>query len=344
MRAVVQDRYGPIESLQIQEVARPTIADDQVLVRVVASSVHADVWHAITGVPAVMRLMGAGLVRPNNPIPGIDLAGVVVEVGATVTRFQEGDAVFGDRASGFQWQNGGTYAEYAAVPADDLVRKPENISFEQAAVLPTAGFIALTNLRAGGPLERGQRVLVNGAGGNVGTLSVQLAKSAGAHVTAVDAGPKLEMLRQLGADVQIDYTRTDATAEGGPYDLIFDVASTLKLSDCRRVLHPDGVYVLIGHDHYGESGRDWLGSIPAFLRLMLCKPFTGHVAMPETPPPVADVLAELASLVEAGALIPVVDRSFPLDEVVEAFRYLKTGQALGQVALTIGPLARSIPG
>ncbi len=334
MRAIVQDSYGPIEHLELREIDRPVASDNEVLVRVHAASVHADVWHAVTGVPTIMRIMGAGLWKP-KPIPGIDLAGVVESVGAKVTRFKAGDAVFGETAKGFQWQNGGTYAEYVSVKEDEIALKPENISFEQAAVVATAGSIALSNLSADGPLKAGQRVLINGAGGNVGTLAVQIAKAAGADVTAVDTCKKLEMLTRIGADAVIDYTQRDFTREDARYDLILDIASTLKLSDCRRVLGEEGAYVLIGHDHYGEAGRNWMGSIPVFLKLMLFKPFTGHVPTPKNPPPTAECLAALKELMEDGKLDPVVDRTFPLSEVVEALRYLKTGEALGQIALEV---------
>ena len=263
MKAIVQDGYGPAdEVLRLAEVDKPTPAADEVLVRVRAAAVHADVWHVVNGFPYVMRLMGSGLSKPKNPIPGLDMAGVLEEVGADITQFEPGDAVFGETHGGLQWLNGGAYAEYVSTPTDILALKPANVTFEQAASVPTSGMIALQNLQTVGLPEPGQQVLVNGAGGGVGSIAVQLAKAYGATVTAVDSAEKLDMLRSLGADYLIDYTREDFLQAGKRYDLIFDVASNLKFSDCKQVLTPTGKYLLIGHDHYGTQGHRFFGSIP----------------------------------------------------------------------------------
>jgi NADPH:quinone reductase-like Zn-dependent oxidoreductase len=240
MRAVVQDRYGPVdEVLHLREVPVPEIAASEVLVRVRAASVHADVWQGVTGRPYLLRLMGSGVRRPKCRIPGTDLAGQVKAVGPSVTRFRVGDEVFGESHQGSQWRNGGTFADFVAVPEEILELKPASVTFEQAATLPTAGTIAVHNLRYGERLRAGQEVLINGAAGGVGSIAVQLAKAAGARVTAVDAAHKLELLRSLGADHVVDYTREDFTRSGRRYDLIFDVASNLTIGDAaQRALTP----------------------------------------------------------------------------------------------------------
>ena len=211
MKAVVQANYGSLDNLELRDVAKPPVGKDDVLVRVRAASVHPDVWHVVCGRPYVLRLMGAGLSRPKNPIPGTDMAGVVESVGANVTGFRQGDQVFGETSTPSQWANGGAYAEFVAVRQDQLALKPANITFAQAASLPASGFIALQNLRGASRALPGKSVLVNGAGGGVGSIALQLAKAYGAQVTAVDGTSKLSMLRSLGADHVIDYTREDFT-------------------------------------------------------------------------------------------------------------------------------------
>ena len=223
MRAVVQERYGSTDVFEVREIDMPAVRDDEVLVRVRAASVHLDVWHAVSGRPYVLRLMGAGLRRPKNRIPGTDMAGHVESVGDKVTRFRPGDEVFGETVRGYQWHNGGAFAEFVSVPHDVLARKPSNITFEQAAAVPTSGLVALHNLPSEGQLGPGHHVLVNGAGGGVGTFAVQLAKAYGATVTGVDNATKLDMVRSLGADRVIDYTKEDFTLSGERYDVILDV-------------------------------------------------------------------------------------------------------------------------
>jgi NADPH:quinone reductase-like Zn-dependent oxidoreductase len=211
MKAIVQERYGSCDDLELREVAKPIAGRDEVLVRVRAAALHPDVWHVVRGRPYILRVMGGGFARPRNPIPGTDVAGIVEAVGDDVRRFRAGDAVFGETTHAHPWTNGGAFAEYVSVPARLLAMKPDNVSFEQAASVPTSGLIALLNLRGGRLLQPGQKVLVNGAGGGVGTIALQIAKAHGAHVTAVDSARKLAMLRALGADEVVDFAGADFT-------------------------------------------------------------------------------------------------------------------------------------
>jgi NADPH:quinone reductase-like Zn-dependent oxidoreductase len=333
MRAIVQDRYGAPEFLQLREIERPAIGDDEVLVRVRATSVHPDVWHVVRGRPFVLRLMGTGLQRPKHPVPGTDLAGEVEAVGAAVTRFRRGDAVFGEAFRGYQWRNGGTFAEYAAVPADVLAPKPANLTFEQAAAVPASGFIALSGVREAA-VQAGQDVLVNGAGGGVGIYAVQLAKAFGARVTAVDGPGKLDLLRSLGADEVVDFTREDFTRGGRRYDAIVDVPGNHSFAECRRVLAPAGKYVLIGHDGFDASSV--LGSVPRFLGLMARAPFTRQLPNADfSGPDKPGAMAVLVRLLEAGQVTPVVDRTFALDEVPAAIRHLESGRARGKIVICV---------
>ncbi len=338
LQAVNQRAYGdPSDVLALEEIPVPAIADDEVLVRVQASSVHPDVWHVVTGQPRVLRLMGSGLRAPNVRVPGTDLAGVVEAVGSAVTRFQPGDAVFGETIRGQQWKNGGAWAEYAAAPEMALALVPEGVSFAAAATVPTAGIIALTNLHQG-QLRAGQQVLVNGAAGGVGGLAVQMAKAAGAEVTGVDRGDKLDLVRALGADHAIDYTREDYTQSAERYDLIFDIPGNHPFSASRRALAPEGVYVLIGHDNYGRAGVGFLGGIPRILGLTARGLFTrqlpkANFSMPDK----RESMAELAELLAAGKIAPVIDRSYPLAEAAEAIGYLASGQARGRIVIAVTP-------
>jgi NADPH:quinone reductase-like Zn-dependent oxidoreductase len=336
MRAVVQDRYGAVdEVLHLREVPVPEVADDEVLVRVRAASVHPDVWHVVTGRPYVLRLMGSGVRKPKYLIPGTDLAGRVESVGRRVTRFRVGDEVFGESHRGFLWRNGGTFAEFVAVPEEILELKPSGVTFEQAATLPTAGIIAVHNLRYGEWLRPGQEVLINGAGGGVGSIAVQLAKRAGARVTGVDAPHKLELLRSLGADHVVDYTREDFTRSGRRYDLVLDVASNLTLPARRRVIAPGGVYVLIGHDHFGAARGRLLGTLPQAFGQMALSPFIAHLPTPNfAPPDKQRAMRILGELLEKGKLTPVIDRAFPLGEAALALRHLETGDAIGRIVVS----------
>ena len=339
MRAVVQDRYGSPDRLRVREVQRPAVGDDEVLVRVRAASVHPDVWHVVTGRPFVLRLMGSGLRRPKCRIPGTDLAGVVEAAGRDVTGLRPGDEVFGESLRGFSWRNGGTFAEYASVPADTLAVKPANVTFEQAAAVPTAGYIALFNLPVGS-LRPGHRVLVNGAGGGVGAVVVQLAKAHGAQVTGVDHGRKLDFVRSLGADEVVDAAAVDVTRGGQRFDLVVDIPGNRPFAAYRRVLTPDGTYVLIGHDQYGRAGRRWLGSLPRFGRLAALSLFVrplrraGPARLSKQ-----EAMATLRAHLEAGRLTPVIDRTYPLGEAGEAIRYLAEDEPVGRVVLTVVPVS-----
>ena len=337
MKAVIQDKYGsPGDVLHLRDIDMPVVRDDEVLIRVRAASIHPDVWHVVTGRPYVLRLMGAGLRRPKVPVPGTDLAGCVESVGRKVARFKPGDEVFGESHRGMTWQNGGAFAEYAAVPGGALALKPANVTFSQAASVPTSGIIALINLRVGELLKPGQRVLVNGAGGNVGSIAVQLAKAHGAHVVGVDIGDKLEMIRALGADELIDYTREDFTRRGQRYDLIFDVASTLELEDCKRVLNPAGVYVRIGHEHFGAAGGPVFGSLAGFFKLVARSAFDRALPKLSGPKPgKRSCMETLRAHLASGKLTPVVARTYPLTGVADAIGFMATGQALGRI--TIAP-------
>jgi NADPH:quinone reductase-like Zn-dependent oxidoreductase len=335
MRAVVQERYGSEDLLQVRDVDSPVVGDDEVLVRVRAASVHPDVWHVVSGRPYVLRLMGSGLRRPKYHVPGTDVAGQVEAVGRDVTRFQPGDEVFGETVTGYQWHNGGAFAEYVSVPQDALALKPGNITFEQAAAVPTSGLIALHNLRQG-RLRAGQRVLVNGAGGGVGAFAVQLAKAQGATVTGVDATAKLDMIRSLGADRVIDYTQEDFTRGDHRYHLIFDVVGNHSFRECRHALTPDGSYVLIGHDGFGDAASRWLGSLPRVLGLVAMSPFISQLPPINFKlPPKKDSMRVLNGYLEAGDLTPIIAKTFSLNEVPQALRYLQSGQVLGKIVISI---------
>lgn len=335
MRAVIQDDYGvPDKVLHVREVDIPTPAPDEVLVHVRAASVNPDIWHAVAGYPRLIRLMGAGLARQKQPIPGLDMAGEVVAVGNDVVEFSPGDAVFGETHDGIQWINGGAYAEYVCVPQNLLALKPEGSTFEQAGSIPTSGIIALVNLTKHLRSTPGQRIVINGAGGGVGSIAIQMARASGAFVVAVDHGSKLDYMQTLGADKVIDYTQEDVTRLDQRFDLIIDVASTLSLSDCKRILEPDGIYVVIGHDHYGVRGRRTLGGIPYFLGLMLWARFDRHLDKSwfETIEK-RDAMEKLSAMFEAGQLTPIVDRTFGLEEVPAAIECLKAGQVCGRIVI-----------
>ena len=335
MKAIVQERYGSPDVLELREIDRPHVEDEEVLVRVRAASVHADVWHAVKGVPYVLRVMGSGLRAPKHRVPGMDLAGYVESVGRNVTRFRPGDEVFGQTLTANLWRNGGAYAEYATAPETRLELKPANLTFEQAGAVPTSGSLGVQAVRDEGRTRSGQSVLINGAGGAVGTFAVQLAKAYGAEVTGVDAPGKLDMLRSIGADRVVDYTREDFTQSGRRYDLIIDIAGTRPWSACRRALGPEGTYVFIAHDQYGASGHRWFGSLGRFFKLMVISPLVSQLHPFRGAKDPGDRVAVLKELVEAGKITPVIDRTFPLDEAPDAIRYLESGAAQGKVVLTV---------
>lgn len=335
MKAIVQNRYGTAEVLELREIERPIAEDDEMLVRVRAASIHADVWHVMRGVPHVLRFMGAGVRRPKNLVPGTDLAGRVESVG-NVTRFQPGDEVFGQSLSANLWRHGGAFAEYAAVPPSRFEPKPATLTFEQAAAVPTSGSLAVQGVRDEGRVQAGQRVLINGAGGAVGTFAVQLAKAYGAEVIGVDAHGKLEVLRSIGADRVVDYTEEDFTRSGERCDVILDIAGNHPWPDIRRAITSEGTFVLIGHDHYGASGHRWFGSLGRFGKLLVMSPFVGQLHPFRGARDPGDRLVVMKDMIEAGKVMPVIDRTFPLSQVPEAMRYLESGRAVGKVVITIG--------
>ncbi|MBC7983666.1 MAG: NAD(P)-dependent alcohol dehydrogenase [Candidatus Obscuribacterales bacterium] len=335
MKAVVQERYGsPDDVLSLQEVDKPVPKDDEVLVRVRAASMHADVWHVVVGLPYILRLMGNGARKPKRLIPGTDLAGVIESVGKDVTRLKVGDEVFGESAK-FGWYNGGAYAEYAAVPEELLVLKPSNITFEEAAAVPTSGIIALSNV--GSASKAGQNILINGAGGAMGSLAIQIAKAQGARVTAVDCAAKLPMLRLLGADRVIDYAQENYLQSGERYDLIVDVASILRRAEYQHALTPAGRYVPIGHAHYGKATR-WngriVGSLPYFIGRLLLMLLGPRKRRHFTIRNKLEVMTELQALLECGKVKPIVAKTFPLGEVAVAMRCMQEGSTLGRIIIT----------
>ena len=332
MRAVIHRGYGaPDDVLSVKDVPVPAPKDGEILVRVRAASMHPDVWHVILGYPFVLRLMGNGLRRPKRRIPGTDLSGVVEAVGRNVTRFKAGDEVFGESAA-FGWLNGGAYAEYVAAPQDGFDLKPANVTFEQAAAVPTAGTIALQNL-GGANRPRGRNVLINGAGGCMGTIAVQIAKADGARVTAVDRAEKLPMLRSLGADHVIDYRTDDYLQNGERYDFIMDVVSVRSPNEYQHALTPTGNYVPIGHAHFDDSRRRILGDLPVFvgllLRMLMDAEKRRNFKMLKKP----EAMAIFRELLESGKLTPVVGKTFSLGDVPAALRWTRDGH-IGRAIIT----------
>ncbi len=334
MKAIIQEKYGPSNQvLQYKDFDQPRAGDREVVVKVKAASVHPDVWHVVTGRPFILRLMGAGFWKPKDKIPGTEVAGVVESVGSHVTRFKKGDEVFGECLPGMQWKNGGSFAEYVAVKEDFLVFKPQNITFEQAATISTAGMIVLLNLQNLN-IQPGQKVLINGAGGNVGSVALQILKAWGTEVTGVECAAKQKLLLEMGADKVIDYAKSDFTESKERYDLVFDVASNLDFLKVLKVLTPKGVYVFIGHDHFGQFGRSIFGSIPHFLKLFLISFFYGHLPkMSAKMPSKQETMSILSKLIESGKLRVVIDRVFPLSQAVQALAYLESGVAKGRIVI-----------
>jgi NADPH:quinone reductase-like Zn-dependent oxidoreductase len=320
MKAIVQDKYGSADVLQLRELERPEAGTHDVLVRVVAAGVDRGAWHRMTGMPYVMRVMGFGLRAPKAPVPGTNFAGRVEAVGSEVTRFGAGDEVYGTC--------GGAYAEYACARADKLARKPPSLSFEQAAVLPHAGFAALQALRDRGRLQPGQKVLIIGAAGAVGSVAVQLAKALGGQVTGVCSTTTVDMVRALGADDVIDYTRDDFT-HSGPYDLILDTGGNNSLSRLRAALTHKGTLVIVG----GEGGR--VIGMGRQTRAQMLSPFVGQTLATFVAKENAQDLSTLTGFVESGNLTPVIDRTYGLSDVPDAIRYFETGQARGRVVVSV---------
>jgi NADPH:quinone reductase-like Zn-dependent oxidoreductase len=323
MKAIRYERYGPPEVLELRDVDIPAVGDDEMLVRIRAASVNPLDWHFMRGAPYFMRAM-SGLSRPKETRLGVDLAGHVDTVGRNVTTFQPGDEVFGHKV--------GAFAEYVSIRADRTVqRKPANLTFEQAAAVPVAAFTALQALRDKGRVREGHRVLVNGASGGVGTFAVQLAKAFGAEVTGVCSSRNVDLVRSIGADHVVDYTREDFTEPGPRYDVMIDVAGNRKLSDVRRVLAPKAVLVGVG----GPKGGNWVGPLPGTFKLMLVSPFVSQTTGSMLAHGNRDDLAVLRDLLEAGRVTPVIDRTYPLSEVPDAIRYVEEGHARGKVVITV---------
>lgn len=319
MKAIVQEKYGSADVLELREIERPAVADDRILVRVKAAGVNMADWHLMTGLPTVARL-ALGFGAPKQPIRGSDVAGVVEEVGAAVTRFRPGDEVFGSAS--------GAFAEFALSREGRLAPKPATLTFEQAAAVSMAGYTALQAVCDLAHVEPGQRVLVIGAAGGVGSFAVQLAKHFGAHVTGVCSTSKVALVRSLGADAVVDYTRETLT---GTYDTIIDTAGNRPLRMLRRLLTPHGTLVIVG----AEGGTRFLGSLDRSLRAALWSPFVGQKLITLMADESADDLATLAELLASGAITPAIDRTFPLAETPDAIRHLGAGRAAGKVVVTV---------
>jgi NADPH:quinone reductase-like Zn-dependent oxidoreductase len=323
MAAVVQDRYGDAGVLHQERIGVPEIAANEVLVRVHAAGLDRGTWHLMTGKPYLMRVAGMGFRGPKDRVPGRDLAGVVEAVGSAVTRFAVGDEVYG--------VGRGSFAERAVASEDQLARKPVSLSFEQAAVVPTSAATALQALTEQGRIQAGQSVLVVGASGGVGSYAVQLAKALGAQVTGVASTAKLDLVRALGADEVLDYTRDDYADGTQRYDLILDIAGNPGLARLRRALTPEGTAVIVG----GEDGGNLTGGMNRQLRAMLVSRFVGQRLAWFIAKQRASDLERLTAFIEAGQVTPSIDRTYPLSRVPEAMRYLEAGQVRGKVAITI---------
>jgi NADPH:quinone reductase-like Zn-dependent oxidoreductase len=321
MKAIVQAHYGSSGVLALRDLDMPEIGDDGVLVQVRASSVNAKEWHLIRGRPYFARLM-SGVRRPKQAVPGTDVAGVVVAVGQSVTELRPGDEVFGARS--------GAYAEYVAGRLPNFVPKPANLSFEQAAAIPVAAITALQGLRDMGRVQAGQRVLILGAGGGVGSFAVQIAKAYGATVTATTSTGNMEMVRAIGADEVIDYTRDDATRSGRRHDLVVDVGGYASLGDLGRAVVPGGTIVIVG------AGK---ASALAIVTGLLAGRLRSRLGRQRVVNFFASINREdllvLAELAGAGKIVPVIDRTYPLREADEAVSYVETGQARGKVVITV---------
>ncbi|MFY1672114.1 NAD(P)-dependent alcohol dehydrogenase [Plantactinospora sp. WMMB334] len=327
MRAIVQDRYGAADSLRLAEVARPVAADDQVLVRVHAAAVNAYDWHAMRGDPYIARLsfgLGAG---PRARIRGRDFAGRVEAVGRNVTRLRAGDAVYGDLGP-----VDGAFAEYVRVREELVERMPAGLTFAQAAAMPVAGSTALICLRDAARLQPGQRLLVNGASGGVGTFAVQLGRAFGAQVTGVCGTRNLELVSGLGADEVVDYTRDDFTRGGRRYDVLLDLVGNRSLTDLRRVLAPGGTLVLSGGGVSG--GGSLFGPMSLLVRGRLLARLVRHRLVVPSTVPSRENLVALREFAEAGQVVPAIDRSYPLDRAPEAIRYLEIEHARAKVVIT----------
>ncbi|HEY5988575.1 MAG TPA: NAD(P)-dependent alcohol dehydrogenase [Streptosporangiaceae bacterium] len=325
MQAIVQNRYGPApeDVLRLQELDKPAIEDDEVLVRVRAASVDRGTWHVMSGLPYPIRLAGFGLRRPKYPNPGRSLAGVVEKVGPSVTGFKPGDEVFGI--------GHGSFAGYARAKAGKLAPKPANLSFDQAAAVPVSGLTALQAVRDHGRVRAGQQVLIIGASGGVGSFAVQIAKASGAEVTGMCSTAKAGAVWALGADHVVDYTTDDIADGGHRYDVILDIGGNRPLSHLRRALTPRGRLVIVG----GETEGRWLGGTDRQLRAQLLSPFVSQKLGTFISSENAEDLLTLRELIESGKIAPAIDRTYPLAEVAAAVRYLLDGHARGKIVISI---------
>jgi NADPH:quinone reductase-like Zn-dependent oxidoreductase len=325
MKAIVYSDYG-LSNLKLENIEKPVPNDDQILVKVRAASINPYDWHFIEGTPYIMRMMGVGLRKPKDIQLGVDFAGTVEAVGKNVTQFKPGDDVFGGR--------GGAFAEYVCRRAEGAVAlKPANLTFEQAASVNIAGITALQALRDKGKVQPGQKVLINGASGGVGTFAVQIAKSFGADVTGVCSTRNVDLVRSLGADHVIDYTKEDFAKSGQRYDVILDNVPNHSLSDCRGVLTPQGKYVMIGGG--GPNDSRWVGPFGRVIKTMVMSPFISQqmgMMMADTS---QKDLTILADMMQSGKVKPVIDRTYKLSEVPAAIAYLEEGHARGKVVITV---------
>jgi NADPH:quinone reductase-like Zn-dependent oxidoreductase len=322
MQAIVNYKYGPPEDLKLQELEKPTIGEDGVLVRVRAASVNPYDWHVLRGLPYFVRL-SEGLRRPKHPIPGVDVAGQVEAVGDNVTRFRPGDEVFGGRS--------GAFAEYLCGVERNFTPKPPALSFEQAAAIPMAGCTALQALRDAGRLQPGQRVLINGAAGGIGTFAVQIARAMGAEVTGVCSTPNVELVNSIGADEVIDYTVDDFAKAKRQSDLISDLVGNRSLSELRRALTRERTVVLVG-----GGGGNWLGPLADPARAFVVSRFVSQRLLPFLAKLRTKDMVFLTELIEAGKLTPVIGRTYSLRETPDAIRHVETGHARGKTLITVG--------
>jgi NADPH:quinone reductase-like Zn-dependent oxidoreductase len=322
MKAIAYTEYGSAEVLQFTEMAKPALTDDEVLIRICAASVNPLDWHFMRGTPYLIRLQ-SGLFRPKTGRLGMDVSGLIQAVGGNVTRLRPGDEVFGVCK--------GAFAEYARAPERTLVPKPANLTFAQAAAVPVAALSALQGLRDKGQLKPGQRVLINGASGGVGTFAVQIANLLGANVTGVCSRRNVDMVRSIGAHHVVDYTEEDFTKSGRQYDLIFDCVGNHSLSSTRRALSTDGILVLVGGP---DKGR-WLGPLIGVLGVIVLSRFTRQTLSPFLTHINTEDLMVMREFLEAGRVTPVIDRSYSLSDVPEAIRYLEEGHARGKVVISV---------
>ena len=322
MRAVVQDSYGAPDVLKTASIDRPKIAANEVLIQVRAAGIDRGTWHTVTGRPYLMRILGFGFSKPKHRVPGLEIAGTVVETGSAVTRLAVGDEVYG--------VGRGSFAEYAAALEDKLARKPKNTTFEQAAALPISGTTGLRALIEAGRLEAGQKVLIIGASGGIGTIAVQIAKAIGAEVTGVASTSKVDLVKSLGADHVIDYTNQDFADGSRQYDLIVDLGGNTPVARLRKALTAKGTLVIVG----GESGGSITGGIGRGMRAQMLSRGPQRMVM-LMPKEHHSVLEQLTPFVESGAVTPSIDRTYTLDQVADAVRRIEAGQARGKLVLSL---------